>query len=656
MSSRLARPDDQPTREHRRNFSTGSSTSAASAARPNLANLAHVAAARSAVKDEQHQSRRGSITKSSPNSGSSPDLSNVRKSSFSSAAAMSQEDAWKDGQREHYAQYPGGSDDALSRQQRAFRTRAASNPNPLNIAENSGSSSDYPPGLGPSQPDHPGSSTSGNGAWNSPGMAWGSSQPSIWKGGNGAASASAGSTPAESNKSTYFAPDIVVTTAAFPSRQHRSFSFSLGSMRGLQSYEEEDSGFDRDRITTLPLRGGDDHSENGAYEAQANIPKMRSRSKSSSEIYGLMSGQEARYTYPEAPVSPDSPSAEYGDVNSIWAATQGTAAGRAHDAATAMMHRRPSAQADVYWDSSRASGGGGGRSANDPTIAGPTAEQIERYRQQRRFSHAPGLHNDYAQQMISRPRGDAPDVSPYDIARRRHSLAGPLYGSASPDFLAAGMDALRLDETSDTPFLDEIDDYFENTKRRTKAWVEAGKNLQAQSYPHQWPLYVVEFKAGRTDFFHVADLAGAPIMKGDLVIVEADRGKDLGKVIADDIASLQQLQVYQAQHADTLVDSHSANKEVHPKRIYRSAAPAEVTMLVAKSQDEAKAMALCQTKIRQKKLPMEIVDAEYQWDRRKLTFYFVADRRIDFRELVRELFKIYKTRIWMYDFAGRKRA
>ncbi|KAI8922212.1 PSP1 C-terminal conserved region-domain-containing protein [Powellomyces hirtus] len=209
------------------------------------------------------------------------------------------------------------------------------------------------------------------------------------------------------------------------------------------------------------------------------------------------------------------------------------------------------------------------------------------------------------------------------------------------------MDRLGLDDPSDTPFLDEIDDYFENTKRRTKAWVEAGKNLQAQSYSHQWPLYVVEFKAGRTDFFHVTDMSGMPIKKGDLVIVEADRGKDLGKVIQDNIQSVQQLQLYQAQHADTLVDSHSVNKEVHPKRIFRSAAPSEVTMLVSKSQDEAKAMALCQTKIRQKKMPMEIVDAEYQWDRRKLTFYFVADRRIDFRELVRELFKIYKTRIWM---------
>ncbi|KAI9312258.1 PSP1 C-terminal conserved region-domain-containing protein [Dichotomocladium elegans] len=53
---------------------------------------------------------------------------------------------------------------------------------------------------------------------------------------------------------------------------------------------------------------------------------------------------------------------------------------------------------------------------------------------------------------------------------------------------------------------------------------------------------------------------------------------------------------------------------------------------------------------------MDIVDAEYQWDRRKLTFYFVAERRVDFRELVRDLFRIYKTRIWMcsVNTAGKK--
>ena len=44
---------------------------------------------------------------------------------------------------------------------------------------------------------------------------------------------------------------------------------------------------------------------------------------------------------------------------------------------------------------------------------------------------------------------------------------------------------------------------------------------------------------------------------------------------------------------------------------------------------------------------MHVLDAEYQFDRHKLTFFFEADGRIDFRELVRDLFSIYKTRIWM---------
>jgi cell fate regulator YaaT (PSP1 superfamily) len=44
---------------------------------------------------------------------------------------------------------------------------------------------------------------------------------------------------------------------------------------------------------------------------------------------------------------------------------------------------------------------------------------------------------------------------------------------------------------------------------------------------------------------------------------------------------------------------------------------------------------------------MNVVDAEYQFDRHKLTFFFEANGRVDFRELVRDLFSIYKTRIWM---------
>lgn len=165
---------------------------------------------------------------------------------------------------------------------------------------------------------------------------------------------------------------------------------------------------------------------------------------------------------------------------------------------------------------------------------------------------------------------------------------------------------------------------------------------------------MVEFKAGRSEIYY----SMIPVEKNDWVIVEADRGRDLGKVVAKDLpadqvallmhststgiweeprlaAAVQQQQQQQQQSTTT------------PKRVCRLATSAEITLLVTKRQDEQKALLICQTKSKQKKLLMDIVDAEYQWDRRKLTFYFVADRRVDFRELVRELFKIYKTRIWM---------
>ncbi|KAI9241068.1 MAG: PSP1 C-terminal conserved region-domain-containing protein, partial [Podila humilis] len=207
---------------------------------------------------------------------------------------------------------------------------------------------------------------------------------------------------------------------------------------------------------------------------------------------------------------------------------------------------------------------------------------------------------------------------------------------------------------------------------------DLGKGLTLGQLPHHGSLYVVEFKAGRNDLFYMTSSnvngdsnPSPPLKRGDLVIVEADRGKDLGK-IANDSISPQQIQALQAQQAEMAAiaaqqDLSALNmgmgmnnggvasgaptrtpKEIHPKRIFRLAQPSEVALLVSKNQDEMKAMVVCQSKVRQKKLPMEVVDAEYQWDRRKLTFYFIAERRIDFRELVRDLFKIYKTRIWMY--------
>ncbi|THH12853.1 hypothetical protein EW146_g7307 [Bondarzewia mesenterica] len=184
---------------------------------------------------------------------------------------------------------------------------------------------------------------------------------------------------------------------------------------------------------------------------------------------------------------------------------------------------------------------------------------------------------------------------------------------------------------------------------------ELGKGVPLHAVPASCPLYIVEFKAGRTDLFYSMDLA-LDLRVGDLVIVEADRGRDLGKVVNDtitlaEVEAFQKQQLARAGYADggaplspggagnVTPGGAGSKKEINPKMIYGKAQPQDTQTLIAKIQDEVKALQLCQTKVRQKKLPMEVIDAEYQWDRRKLTFYFVAEKRIDFRELVRELFR-----------------
>jgi hypothetical protein len=373
-------------------------------------------------------------------------------------------------------------------------------------------------------------------------------------------------------------------------------------------------------------------------EEYAQIPKGRSRSKSSSAIFAVAE---------EEPFDPKA----IPDMSSLWQDKE------------PILHRRSSTQPSqqtLMWEALRATQ----LATHDDMNGQYTEELLDKFKQEqqinvRRFSVAPSMVNRFMTRNVDKE--SALQISSQDQGRRRHSMAGPVFErKLNTQLLSEGLEALGLNDASHQ--LEKIDDYFENTESRTRAFREAGKNLQAihdyaSSIPltpapstvYNWPLYVVEFKAGRTDYFYLAEESSHLVVKvGDLAIVEADRGKDLGKIIETNINSLAELQLYQATHVDSLVDSHNAvGKEIQPKRIYRIAQPSEVAMLLTKFQDEAKANALCQQRIRQKKLPMEIVDAEYQWDRRKLTFYFVADRRIDFRELVRELFKIYKTRIWM---------
>lgn len=79
--------------------------------------------------------------------------------------------------------------------------------------------------------------------------------------------------------------------------------------------------------------------------------------------------------------------------------------------------------------------------------------------------------------------------------------------------------------------------------------------------------------------------------------------------------------------------------------VVRKATQADESTLYQIEIEERKAKELCAEKIRERKLPMKLVDAEYTFDRHKITFYFTAADRVDFRQLVRDLAQHLRTRI-----------
>jgi cell fate regulator YaaT (PSP1 superfamily) len=206
---------------------------------------------------------------------------------------------------------------------------------------------------------------------------------------------------------------------------------------------------------------------------------------------------------------------------------------------------------------------------------------------------------------------------------------------------------------------------------------------------HNQLLHIVLFKCARADVFYIQEGTGLTVKPGDLVIVEADRGTDLGTVAKDNVdwQAAKDLKEHYAEEqykwlmmysqgaaaaqegssAGLLASStglqgsavggmgppsqHHAQEpnagELRPKLIKRLAQSHEVHSLRDKEGQEAKAKRVCMQKVKEHGLNMEILDAEFQMDWKKLTFYYFADSYINFNSLVTDLFKIYKTRIWM---------
>lgn len=135
----------------------------------------------------------------------------------------------------------------------------------------------------------------------------------------------------------------------------------------------------------------------------------------------------------------------------------------------------------------------------------------------------------------------------------------------------------------------------------------------------------VRFKdVGKVYYF---DPGGRQLKLGDKVIVETARGVECGDVALE----------------NRVVDD---SEIVSPlKSVIRTATKEDLKRIEDNHKKEKEALALCQQKIDEHKLDMKLVDAEYTFDNNKILFYFTADGRVDFRELVKDLASVFRTRI-----------
>ncbi len=148
-------------------------------------------------------------------------------------------------------------------------------------------------------------------------------------------------------------------------------------------------------------------------------------------------------------------------------------------------------------------------------------------------------------------------------------------------------------------------------------------------------IYLVEFKGSRKEYFTNPDCLS--VKPGEYVIVQAERGEDQGKVTKK-------------------VPAEMVNLEKKPRRILRLATQEDTERLAANREKEKECLKECARMASDRNLQMKLLDSELQFDNNKITFFFTAEKRVDFRELVKELASTYRTRIELRQIGVRDEA
>jgi cell fate regulator YaaT (PSP1 superfamily) len=160
----------------------------------------------------------------------------------------------------------------------------------------------------------------------------------------------------------------------------------------------------------------------------------------------------------------------------------------------------------------------------------------------------------------------------------------------------------------------------------------------------------VRFKGTRKAYFTWEDETD-PIRVKEAVVVEVERGRDLGRVTAvGDVASKK------CGSCTSCAVGETAEEPAALKPVVRRATADDlkVHQEIRLSEEDVRQKVI--QRVRAHELLMKVSDTEWQWDRNKLTIYFTADKRVDFRALVRDLASLFRTRIELRQIGVRDEA
>jgi cell fate regulator YaaT (PSP1 superfamily) len=160
----------------------------------------------------------------------------------------------------------------------------------------------------------------------------------------------------------------------------------------------------------------------------------------------------------------------------------------------------------------------------------------------------------------------------------------------------------------------------------------------------------VRFKGTRKGYFVWEDEAD-PIRLKEPVIVEVERGRDLGRVTA-----LGDTAAKKCGGCTSCATGETAEEPAPLKPVVRRATPEDLKVHSDMRLSEEEVRQKVIQRVRAHDLLMKVSDTEWQWDRGKLTIYFTADKRVDFRALVRDLASLFRTRIELRQIGVRDEA